>query len=76
MPVREIWGFYEGQKKRAGATSILIHAGVIALLFVAGTNKAVLQMIGWVLRVFVDLAPCSSSACPFCRYPTSLGTIN
>jgi protein TonB len=58
VPVREIWGFYGGQKKRAGATSILIHAGVIALLFVVGTNKAVQQVVKKQIELIApDIAP-------------------
>src|ERR1700678_612873 len=43
VAVKEIWGSYEGQGKRAGLTSFLIHVGVIALLFLLGTSKAVQQ---------------------------------
>jgi periplasmic protein TonB len=58
VPVREIWGFYGGQKKRAGATSFLIHAGVIALLFMVGTNKAVQQMVKEQVELIApDIAP-------------------
>ena len=56
--MRKIWGFYGGQKKRAGATSILIHAGVIALLFVVGTNKAVQRMVKEQVELIApDIAP-------------------
>src|SRR5580698_5149751 len=45
VPVWDIWGFYGGQGRRAGATSILIHVTVIGLLFFLGTNKAVQQVV-------------------------------
>jgi len=45
VPVREIWGSYGGQGRRAGATSVLVHAAVIALLFLAGTNRTVRQVV-------------------------------
>jgi periplasmic protein TonB len=45
VAVKEIWGFYGGQGKRAGLTSFLIHVSVIALLFLLGTNKAVQQAV-------------------------------
>src|ERR1700736_6692080 len=32
VPVKDIWGFYGGQKRRAGAMSILIHVSVVTLL--------------------------------------------
>jgi hypothetical protein len=39
VAVKEIWGSYGGQGKRAGMTSFLIHVGVIALLFLLGPTK-------------------------------------
>src|ERR1700691_522869 len=45
VAVREIWGFYGGQGRRAGMTSFLVHVGVIALLFLLGTNKVVQQVV-------------------------------
>jgi len=45
VAVKEIWGFYGGQEKRAGLTSFLIHVGVVGLLFLLGTNKAVQQVV-------------------------------
>jgi periplasmic protein TonB len=58
VPVQEIWGSYGGQGKRAGATSILIHASVIALLFLIGTNPAVRQIVRDQVRLIApDIAP-------------------
>lgn len=45
VPVQELWGFYGGQEKTAGLSSVLIHCGVVALLAVIGTNKYVQQKI-------------------------------
>jgi len=45
VAVKEIWGSYEGQGKRAGLTSFLIHVCVIGLLFLLGTSKAVQQVV-------------------------------
>src|SRR5579872_2617424 len=44
VEVQDIWGFYGGQEKKAGATSVLIHGLVITLLFLIGTNKQVQQI--------------------------------
>jgi periplasmic protein TonB len=45
VPVKDIWGFYGGQEKTAGLTSILIHGSVIALLFILGTSSTVQNAI-------------------------------
>src|SRR5581483_589744 len=45
VPVQDIWGSYGGQGRRAGATSIAIHVGVVALLFLVGTNPTVQQIV-------------------------------
>jgi len=45
VAVKEIWGFYGGYKKRAGAYSLLIHSSVVVLLFALATNKAVQQAV-------------------------------
>ena len=58
VAVKEIWGFYGGQGKRAGTTSILVHVGVIALLFFLGTNKAVQQVVKQQIELIApDIAP-------------------
>jgi protein TonB len=58
VAVKEIWGFYGGQEKRAGMTSILIHAAAIALLLFLGTNKAVQQVVKQQIDLIApDLAP-------------------
>lgn len=58
VPVQDIWGFYGGQGKRAGVTSLLIHFGVIALLLVIGTNKKVQQVVKeHVMLIAPDIAP-------------------
>lgn len=58
VPVKEIWGFYGGQGKRAGLTSFLVHVSVIALLFFLGTNKAVQQVVKQQIDLIApDIAP-------------------
>jgi periplasmic protein TonB len=58
VPVQEIWGSFSGQEKRAGATSILIHASVIGLLFLIGTNPTVQQIVkNQVQLIAPDIAP-------------------
>jgi TonB family protein len=58
VPVKDIWGFYGGQEKRAGISSLLIHVTVIALLLVVGTNKTVQKAIkDQITLIAPDLAP-------------------
>ena len=58
VPVKDIWGFYGGQEKKAGATSLLIHVTVVALLFLIGTNKTVQKIVkDQVALIAPDLAP-------------------
>jgi len=58
VAVKEIWGFYGGQGKRAGMTSFLVHVCVIALLFLLGTSKAVQQVVKQQIELIApDIAP-------------------
>jgi TonB family protein len=58
VPVKDIWGFYGGQEKRAGVSSLLIHVAAIGLLFIIGTNKAVQQVVRQQIALIApDLAP-------------------
>ncbi|HTB16728.1 MAG TPA: energy transducer TonB [Bryobacteraceae bacterium] len=58
VAVKEIWGFYGGQGRRAGMTSFLVHVGVIALLFLLGTNKVVQQVVKQQIELIApDIAP-------------------
>jgi protein TonB len=58
VPVQDIWGLYGGQEKRAGLSSLLIHSGVIALLFLVGLNKNVQQAVKEKFTLIApDLAP-------------------
>lgn len=58
VEVKEIWGFYGGQEKRAGVSSLLIHCGVIALLFILGTNKTVQAVVRQQITLIApDIAP-------------------
>jgi TonB family protein len=58
VAVQDIWGFYGGQEKRAGLTSMLIHVGVIGLLFLIGTNKQVQKAVQQTVTLIApDLSP-------------------
>ena len=58
VPVKEIWGSYGGQGKRAGVSSVAIHVGVVALLFIIGTNKTVQKVVQQQISLIApDLAP-------------------
>jgi protein TonB len=58
VAVKDIWGSYGGQEKRAGVTSLLIHAGIISLLLFVGTNKAVQKIVKDNVLLFApDLSP-------------------
>jgi protein TonB len=58
VAVKEIWGFYGGQGRRAGMTSFLVHVCVIALLFLLGTNKVVQQVVKQQIDLIApDIAP-------------------
>lgn len=58
VAVKDIWGFYGGQEKRAGLTSFLVHVGVVGLLFLLGTNKAVQQAVKQQIDLIApDIAP-------------------
>lgn len=58
VAVREIWGFYGGQEKRAGFTSMAIHALAIALLLFLGTNKVVQQVVKQQIELIApDITP-------------------
>jgi periplasmic protein TonB len=58
VPVKEIWGFYGGQEKRAGVTSVAIHVGVVALLLLIGTNKTIQKAIKENISLIApDIAP-------------------
>jgi periplasmic protein TonB len=58
VAVRDIWGSYSGQGRRAGMTSFLVHVAVIALLFLLGTNKVVQQVVKQQIDLIApDIAP-------------------
>lgn len=58
VEVKDIWGFYGGQEKRAGAMSLAIHAGVIGLLLILGMNKRVQEVVKQQITLIApDLAP-------------------
>src|SRR5260370_2453394 len=58
VPVKDILGSYGGQEKRAGLSSLLIHAAIISLLLFVGTNKAVQKIVKDNVLIFApDLSP-------------------
>jgi protein TonB len=58
VPVQELWGFYHGNEKKAGVSSVLIHAGVVAMLFLIGSNPTVQHMVQeHVTLLAPDIAP-------------------
>jgi TonB family protein len=58
VPVKSIWGAYGGGEKKAGLSSVLIHVGVVALLFLVGTNKHVQNVVKEKFTLIApDLAP-------------------
>lgn len=58
VPVKDIWGLYGGYKKQSLLSSVLIHAGVVALLFTLATNETVqTKMRETVTLIAPELAP-------------------
>jgi len=58
VPVEDMWGLYHGQGRRAGAISLSIHASVICLLFLVGTNRKVHEVIKQQITLIApDLTP-------------------
>ena len=58
VPVEELWGFSEGHERTAGLSSVLIHGGIIALIFLIGTNSTVQKLVKeHVLLVAPDISP-------------------
>ena len=58
LEVGEFWGFYGGNEKKAGAYSVLIHVGAIALIFWIGSLKPVQKLIQDHVMIYApDLKP-------------------
>jgi TonB family protein len=59
VPVKEMWGFYGQYRSKSLFSSVVIHTGVVALLFTLATNKAVQQKVRDAAVVFIpdNLAP-------------------
>ena len=53
------WGFYHGNERKAGLSSLLIHASVIALILVIGTIKPVQKLVNSAVTTLIapDLKP-------------------
>jgi periplasmic protein TonB len=62
VAVKDIWE-RSGNKRAAGTSSLLIHAGVVALLIFAGTNKTVQTSVKQAVTLIApDLAPLPAMA--------------
>lgn len=58
VPQKEIWGLYSGQERRAGTTSLAIHAAVVCLLFLVGANHTVRALVKRDIALIApDIAP-------------------
>ena len=66
VPVKDIWGFYGGNEKRAGLMSLATHGGIIALLLFVGTNKTIQQAVTKQITLMapIDLEPYVPQAKP------------
>lgn len=66
VAVKDIWGQSGGNEKTAGLTSMLVHGGVLALLFLIGTNETVQKVAKDVVTLTapVDLAPYQPKIAP------------
>jgi protein TonB len=58
IAVPSMWGFYGGNEKTAGMTSVMIHAAVIALILFIGSLKPVQKMVANIMPLTApDLKP-------------------
>lgn len=58
VPVKDIWGLTGGQETRAGSLSLIVHATVITLLLVIGTNETIQKKAKEAVTLIApDLAP-------------------
>jgi len=65
VAVKDIWGGFAGNEKRAGLGSFLIHGGVVAILIILGTNPVVQQAARDMTPIFMpDLAPYQAKPSP------------
>ncbi len=58
VAVKDIWGLTGGQEKRAGSLSLVVHAVVLSLALLIGTNDKIQQKVkDTITLVAPDLAP-------------------
>jgi protein TonB len=58
VEVPKLWGFYGGNERKAGATSVLIHAAVVALVLLIGTYTPIgKKVLDKVTLIAPDLKP-------------------
>ncbi|MEZ5398485.1 MAG: energy transducer TonB [Bryobacteraceae bacterium] len=65
VAVKDIWGFYEGNKGRSRMMSFGIHVGVVLLVIFLGTNEKVQTAVRDTATVFIpDISPYMSQSKP------------
>ncbi|MBL8238842.1 MAG: energy transducer TonB [Bryobacterales bacterium] len=65
VAVKDIWGQTSGHERTAGLSSLLVHGGVVALLFLIGTNETVQKVAKDSVQLIApDLAPYMPKAAP------------
>ena len=65
VAVKDIWGFYGGQEKKAGMVSMTIHVVLVAAALALGTSPQVQQVVKDTTQIFIpDLAPYVAQAKP------------
>ncbi|MBI2685807.1 MAG: energy transducer TonB [Acidobacteria bacterium] len=66
VAVKDIWGQTGGHEKTAGLSSVLVHGGVVALLFLIGSNETVQKVAKDVVHLTapIDLAPFEPKVAP------------
>jgi len=63
--VKDIWGQSGGNERTAGLSSLLVHGGLVALLFLIGTNETVQKVAKDVIHLTApDLAAYQPKAAP------------
>ena len=58
VAVKDIWGQSAGNERTAGLSSLMVHGGVVGLLFLIGSNETVQKVVKEVVHLQApDLAP-------------------
>lgn len=65
VAVKDIWGQSAGNERTAGLSSLMVHGGLVALLFIIGSNETVQQVAADVMQLTApDLADYVPKAAP------------